>query len=76
MSKPFIDVAVGIILRPDGQILLGQRPADKPWPGWWELPGGKIEAGETVLQALARELEEELGIQVIDSAPWVTYVHE
>lgn len=76
MSKPFIDVAVGILLRPDGRILLGQRPDDKPWPGWWELPGGKIEAGESVLQALARELDEELGIRVVESAPWVTYVHE
>lgn len=76
MSKPFLDVAAGIILRPDGHILLGQRPADKSWSGWWELPGGKIEAGESVLQALARELEEELGIHVTASAPWVTYVHE
>lgn len=76
MPKPFLDVAAGIILRPDGHILLGQRPADKSWSGWWELPGGKIEPGESVLQALARELEEELGIRVTSSAPWVTYVHE
>lgn len=76
MPKPVLDVAAGIIVRPDGRILLGQRPADKPWPGWWELPGGKIEAGESVLQALARELKEELDIQVTASAPWVTYVHE
>jgi len=75
-DKPFIDVAVGILLQPDGRILLGQRPDDKPWPGWWELPGGKIEAGESVQQALTRELEEELGIRVTESAPWVTYVHE
>jgi 8-oxo-dGTP diphosphatase len=76
MSKPFIDVAAGLILKPDGALLLGQRPADKPWPGWWELPGGKIEAGETVLQALARELKEELDIEVTHATPWVTYVHE
>lgn len=76
MSKPFLDVAAGIIMRPDGQILLGQRPFDKQWPGWWELPGGKIEAGETVLEALARELKEELDIEVTEAAPWVTYVHE
>lgn len=76
MSKPFIDVAVGVILDADGRVLLGQRPEDKPWAGWWELPGGKIEAGETVLQALARELQEEIGITVTESAPWVTYVHE
>lgn len=76
MSKPFIDVAAGLILKPDGALLLGQRPADKPWPGWWELPGGKIEPGETVLQALARELKEELDIEVTRATPWVTYVHE
>jgi 8-oxo-dGTP diphosphatase len=76
MSKPFIDVAAGLILKPNGALLLGQRPANKPWPGWWELPGGKIEAGETVLQALARELKEELDIEVTHATPWVTYVHE
>ena len=76
MPDKIIDVAVGVLLRPDGTVLLGNRPADKPWPGWWELPGGKIEPGETVLQALARELHEELGIQVTASTPWVTYVHK
>lgn len=76
MSKPFVDVAAGLILQEDGSLLLAERPGDKPWPGWWELPGGKIEAGETVLQALARELKEELGIDVTTATPWVTYVHE
>src|SRR3546814_14871286 len=75
-GKPFIKVAAGLILQPDGQLLLAQRPEGKPWAGWWELPGGKIEAGETTLQALARELEEELGIKVTDASPWVTYTHE
>jgi 8-oxo-dGTP diphosphatase len=76
MPEKIIDVAVGVLLRPDGTVLLGNRPPDKPWPGWWELPGGKLEPGETVLQALARELREELGIEVTASTPWVTYVHE
>jgi 8-oxo-dGTP diphosphatase len=76
MPDKIIDVAVGVLLRPDGTVLLGNRPADKPWPGWWELPGGKLEPGETVLQALARELHEELGIEVTVSERWVTYVHE
>ena len=75
MSDKIIDVAAGLILRPDGQLLLGQRPEGKPWSGWWELPGGKLEPGETVLQALARELQEELGIRVTEARPWVTYVH-
>ncbi|MGB3289160.1 MAG: Nudix family hydrolase [Burkholderiaceae bacterium] len=74
--KPYIRVAAGLILRPDGQLLLAQRPEGKPWSGWWELPGGKIEAGESTLEALARELDEELGIQVTDASPWVTYIHE
>ncbi|MBJ7265101.1 MAG: Nudix family hydrolase [Burkholderiaceae bacterium] len=70
-----IDVAAGVILRSDGQVLLGQRPVGKPWPGWWELPGGKVEPGETILQALTRELQEEIGITVTEATPWVTYVH-
>lgn len=75
-NKPFIEVAAGMILRPDGSLMLGQRPEGKPWAGWWELPGGKIESGETTLQALARELKEELDIDVREATPWVTYVHE
>lgn len=74
-TEQIIDVAAGLILRPDGKLLLGQRPEGKPWPGWWELPGGKLEPGETVLQALARELDEELGIRVTQATRWVTYVH-
>lgn len=75
ISSKIVDVAVGLILREDGTLLLGDRPMDKPWPGWWELPGGKLEPGETVMQALARELDEELGIQVTRATPWITYVH-
>lgn len=75
MSEQILDVAAGLILRRDGKLLLGQRPEGKPWAGWWELPGGKLEPGETVLQALARELEEELGIRVTAATRWVTYVH-
>jgi 8-oxo-dGTP diphosphatase len=76
MSKPLIDVAAGLIFRPDGKMLLAERPAGKPWAGWWELPGGKIEPGETVLQALSRELKEELNIDVTAATPWVTYTHD
>ena len=70
-----VDVAVGMILRPDGCLLLGNRPRGKPYEGWWELPGGKLEPGEDALQALSRELHEELGIVVTQATPWVTHVH-
>ncbi|TAM85420.1 MAG: Nudix family hydrolase [Candidimonas sp.] len=76
MPKPRIEVAAGLIRKPDGRLLLAQRPGDKPWSGWWELPGGKIEPGETTLGALARELSEELGIQVTSATRWVTYTHD
>ncbi len=75
MPEKILDVAAGLILRADGQLLLGQRPEGKSWAGWWELPGGKLEPGETVLEALARELDEELGIRVTEATRWVTYVH-
>jgi 8-oxo-dGTP diphosphatase len=74
-AATIIDVAVGVLLRHDGCVLLGDRPAGKPWAGWWELPGGKLEPGETVLQALTRELQEELGITLSAATPWVTYIH-
>lgn len=66
-----IEVAAGVVIRADGAVLLGQRPAGKPYAGWWEFPGGKLEAGETVAQALVRELDEELGLRVRASCPWV-----
>jgi len=74
--KPHGAVAVGVLRRADGTVLLNQRPAGKQWAGWWELPGGKFEPGESAQQALARELHEELGITVTQATPWVQYVHE
>ncbi len=70
-----IDVAVGVLVRADGAVLFGQRLAGKPYAGWWEFPGGKLEAGETVTQALARELHEELGIAIDGSSRWVVREH-
>jgi 8-oxo-dGTP diphosphatase len=55
-------VAAGLIVR-DGEILICQRRADQPMALQWEFPGGKLEPGETAEQALARELDEELGIE-------------
>ena len=60
MSRQHTEVAVGILLRADGALLLSTRPEGKPYAGYWEFPGGKIEAGETPEQALRREMEEEL----------------
>ena len=65
-----VAVAVGVLLRADGSFLLASRPQGKPWEGYWEFPGGKLEAGESVEQALARELHEELGIDDIDAVYW------
>lgn len=70
-----IDVAAAVIERPGGSFLLAQRPEGKVYAGWWEFPGGKVEAGESVQQALARELHEELGIVVERSWPWITREH-
>lgn len=74
-KKPYVRVAVGLVLRPDGAVLLGSRPSDKPWPYWWELPGGKIEENETVAQALNRELKEEIAIDATTILPWIRYIH-
>ncbi|MCL1962572.1 MAG: NUDIX domain-containing protein [Desulfovibrionaceae bacterium] len=63
-ARAVVDVAVGVLLRPDGGFLLTSRPAGKVYAGYWEFPGGKLEAGEAVERALARELHEELGIGV------------
>jgi 8-oxo-dGTP diphosphatase len=75
MAAPVsVEAAVAVILREDGQVLLGQRPEGKPWAGWWEFPGGKIEDGESPFHALQRELHEELGIEATEAYPWVTRV--
>jgi 8-oxo-dGTP diphosphatase len=71
----FTEVAAAVIERPDGTFLLAQRPAGKPYPGYWEFPGGKIEAGEDARGALARELREELGIELREATPWITRVY-
>lgn len=73
--KKRVEVAAGVITRPDGSFLLGQRAPGTFYPGYWEFPGGKVEAGETAEQALVRELDEELGIRVTSIQPWVTREH-
>jgi 8-oxo-dGTP diphosphatase len=74
-----VEVAVGVLIDAEGRFLLTSRPAGKVYAGWWEFPGGKLERGESVAAALARELHEELGIAVGDVRPWnttrVDYAH-
>ena len=71
-SRPVLHVAVGVIQDTAGRVLLAERPAGKPMAGYWEFPGGKIEVDENPRSALARELHEELGIEILDSMPWIT----
>jgi 8-oxo-dGTP diphosphatase len=80
-TRPVTEVAVGILIDGSGRLLFGSRPTGKAYAGYWEFPGGKVEAGETVAQALAREFHEELGLAIdpADVRPWrverVSYPH-
>ena len=67
-DRTVVDVAVGVLIREDGRFLLTSRPEGKVYAGYWEFPGGKLEAGESVEQALARELHEELGVVIEPAA--------
>ena len=71
-NTKIVEVAAAVLQRPDGTFLLAQRPPDKMWAGYWEFPGGKLEQGESVEQALRRELHEELGITLGAVHPWKT----
>lgn len=73
--KKIVHVAAAVITRPDGSVLLGQRAPDTFYPGYWEFPGGKVEAGETPREALIRELHEELDMEVLEAHPWLTREH-
>ena len=71
-ERTAVDVAVGVLIDAQGRFLLTSRPAGKVYAGYWEFPGGKLEAGETVEEALRRELQEELGITITAAQPWKT----
>lgn len=78
-DRAVVEVAVGVLVRTDGAFLLTSRPAGKAYAGYWEFPGGKLEAGESVEQALRRELLEEIGITIATAESWrvelVDYPH-
>lgn len=80
-ERAVVQVAVGVLLRADQHFLMTTRPPGKAYAGYWEFPGGKVEAGETIAAALARELHEELGLHVLPAhvQPWrdliVDYPH-
>ena len=72
VDRSLVQVAVGVLVREDQAFLLTTRPQGKAYAGFWEFPGGKLEAGETVEQALKRELQEEIGITIGNCLPWQT----
>ena len=75
MNTTPVEVVAAVIERPDGRFLLAQRPAGKVYAGYWEFPGGKVEPGEPLAAALARELHEELGIEVEIADPWIVRIY-
>lgn len=72
--KPSVQAVVGILRKKD-TFLLAQRPFGKPYSGYWEFPGGKIEKDESSFAALKRELHEELGIDVTQAHHWFSHTH-
>ena len=74
--RPVTEVAAGILLDSQQHFLMGQRPVGKPYAGYWEFPGGKVEAGETLFQTLQRELQEELGITIDSSVDLMMIEHD
>ncbi len=75
-NKLELTVAVGVLINADGLVLTAQRPAGKHMAGAWEFPGGKVDVGETVIEALSRELCEELDVRVVSAEPLLEHEHE
>ena len=75
-SRPVVEVAVGVLLDGAGAVLLGRRPVGKPYAGYWEFPGGKIESGETLFTALSRELQEEIDVCIDDADEFMVLEHD
>ena len=75
-ARKAVDVAVGVLIDAQGRFLLTSRPPGKVYAGYWEFPGGKVEAGESIEQALKRELHEEIGIHIGAVQPWQVEVFD
>jgi 8-oxo-dGTP diphosphatase len=75
-NKLRLTVAVGVLINTDGSVLIAQRPAGKHMAGAWEFPGGKVDPGETVVDALSRELFEELEVRVVSAEALLEHEHE
>lgn len=71
-----VHVAAAVVVNPEGEILIAKRPLGVHQGGLWEFPGGKLEAGESVEEALARELHEELGIEPSQARPLIRVHHD
>ena len=72
----YYHVAAGILRDAEGRVLITERLCDGPFNGLWEFPGGKIVDGESALDALKRELAEELGIEITAGEPFMGLHHE
>jgi 8-oxo-dGTP diphosphatase len=71
-----LHVAVGVVIDGEGRVLVALRPEEKHQGGRWEFPGGKVEDGESVLDALARELAEEVALEVVATDPLLVIEHD
>jgi mutator protein MutT len=75
IARPIVRVVAGALRNADGDILIADRPAGKPMAGRWEFPGGKLAPEESPEAALCRELDEELGIRVLDAQRLIVVSH-
>ena len=71
-----IHVAIGVLINDTQQVLVAQRPEHADHGGLWEFPGGKVEVGENIFQALCRELKEEIGIDMVAASPLIKFTHD
>lgn len=73
-DEDIVEVVAAVLTKPGGEVMLASRPTGKVYAGYWEFPGGKVEAGESLPHALARELKEELGIESLKATRWITKI--